>query len=103
MELTLLVAGHAQRQQQGKLTFQENVNRRVLLGWVRITGLENKQHWKYDKLLAHLANVITGYPSDGKPNAFTWPTAAGVSGGLEGMRVSIRFAIARISIVKSIS
>ncbi|KAK6061562.1 hypothetical protein COOONC_00772 [Cooperia oncophora] len=73
----------AQRQKQIKLTFQEHVNRRVLLEWVRTTGLENKHNWKYDKLLANLTNVITGYSSDGKPNALTWPTAAGMSGGIE--------------------
>ncbi|EYB85899.1 hypothetical protein Y032_0289g1517 [Ancylostoma ceylanicum] len=46
-------------QQRRKEQFQENTNRRVLVEWVRITGLRNPQRWKYDRLLEHLAKVIS--------------------------------------------
>ncbi|KAK6045284.1 hypothetical protein COOONC_17211 [Cooperia oncophora] len=41
--------------------FQENVHKKVLLEWVRITGLENKNKWRLDRLLAHFAHSILGY------------------------------------------
>ncbi|KAK6014562.1 hypothetical protein OSTOST_20052, partial [Ostertagia ostertagi] len=41
--------------------FQEYINKRALLEWVRITGCENPHKWKYDKLLPNLANAIVSY------------------------------------------
>ncbi|KAK5971978.1 hypothetical protein GCK32_010004 [Trichostrongylus colubriformis] len=73
-----------------KKVFQENVNKRVLLEWVRITGLENKNKWKYDRLLAHLANVITGYTCENK-SAFTWPTSAGTYKGIAAIRAKVSY------------
>ncbi|KAK6046573.1 hypothetical protein COOONC_15921 [Cooperia oncophora] len=68
--------------------FQEHINKRVLVEWVRITGLDNKAKWKLDRLLSYLSNTITGYT--GTENAFTWPTFAGVSGGIPARKFLTR-------------
>ncbi|KAK6048473.1 hypothetical protein COOONC_14022, partial [Cooperia oncophora] len=73
-------------------SFQETINKRVLLEWVRIVGLENKNKWKFERLLAHLANVIIGYPSDSsKLSAFTWPTSAGIHDGIAAIRAKVSY------------
>ncbi|KAK6045039.1 hypothetical protein COOONC_17456 [Cooperia oncophora] len=66
--------------------FQENVNKKVLLEWVRITGLENKNKWRLDRLLAHFAHSILGY-SESKTAAFTWPVIAGLHRGIPAIRM----------------
>ncbi|VDP62758.1 unnamed protein product [Heligmosomoides polygyrus] len=42
------------------IQFQENINRRVLLDWVRIVWLPNPRKKKYDSLLEELAHDILG-------------------------------------------
>ncbi|KAK6044950.1 hypothetical protein COOONC_17545 [Cooperia oncophora] len=69
--------------------YQEHINKRVLVEWVRITGLDNKAKWKLDRLLSYLSNTITGYT--GTENVFTWPTFA-VSGGIPAYRAKVSYA-----------
>ncbi|EYB91968.1 hypothetical protein Y032_0200g1709 [Ancylostoma ceylanicum] len=78
-------------QQRRKEQFQENTNRRVLVEWVRITGLRNPQRWKYDRLLEHLAKVITKYQGDNKPMPFTWPAPAGEYNGMTAYRAKVSY------------
>lgn len=53
----LTVEAHIQRKRLE--AFQENNNKRVLVDWVRITGLRNLNRWKYDRLLEHPAKANT--------------------------------------------
>ncbi|VDO26111.1 unnamed protein product [Heligmosomoides polygyrus] len=56
--------------------YQDQVNRKVLLEWVRITGLAVPQKANYDAILLDFAQKILEYPSD-RPNPFSWPVQAG--------------------------
>ncbi|VDL66804.1 unnamed protein product [Nippostrongylus brasiliensis] len=56
--------------------YQDQLNRKVLIDWVRITGLEVQRRTNYDSILQDLAERILGYPKD-LPRAFSWPTMAG--------------------------
>ncbi|CAJ0603476.1 unnamed protein product [Cylicocyclus nassatus] len=70
--------------------FQENINKRVLLDWVRIVGLENPHKKTYNRVLADFAHNILKYPSD-KPLPFSWPTGAGVFKGISAIRARISY------------
>ncbi|KAK6056962.1 hypothetical protein COOONC_05523 [Cooperia oncophora] len=73
-----------------KRKFPRYINKRVLIEWVRITGLDNKAKWKLDRLVAYLANIITGYSAN-TDNAFSWPTYAGVSGNIPAYRAKVSY------------
>ncbi|VDO26485.1 unnamed protein product [Heligmosomoides polygyrus] len=70
--------------------FQENVNRRVLLDWVRVTGLPTNKKKSYDQLLSSLAYDILEYPRE-KPEPFSWATQAGFYGNHEAIRARLTY------------
>ncbi|KAL6723598.1 hypothetical protein Aduo_018583 [Ancylostoma duodenale] len=72
-------------QKNRKELHQEHINRRVLVSWVRITGLA-----KIDKLLGELAYTITKYPEE-KSNAFSWPTRAGTHHDIPAIRGCVSY------------
>ncbi|KAL6739002.1 hypothetical protein Aduo_012495 [Ancylostoma duodenale] len=59
--------------------FQENVNKKALIDWVRITGLPNLRKRNLDRLLDDFARDILKYPSE-HATPFSWPTGAGFYG-----------------------
>ncbi|KAL6742021.1 hypothetical protein Aduo_015221 [Ancylostoma duodenale] len=77
-------------QENRKATFKEHINRRVLVNWVRITGLPSPKKWRLDRLLRELSLNITKYP-EGRPPAFSWPTGAGVSRDLPAYRACVSY------------
>ncbi|CAJ0595381.1 unnamed protein product [Cylicocyclus nassatus] len=70
--------------------FQESVNRKVLIEWVRVLGLRNPHKRTYDKVLADFSENILKYPKD-RPLAFSWPTGAGVHKGIPAIRAKISY------------
>ncbi|KAL6729562.1 hypothetical protein Aduo_000606 [Ancylostoma duodenale] len=81
--------------------FQEITNKRVLVDWVRITGLRNPHKWKYDRLLEHLARVITKYQGDGHPMPFTWPAPAGEHAGIPAYRARVSYPFWRYFVLQA--
>ncbi|EYC19394.1 hypothetical protein Y032_0024g1061 [Ancylostoma ceylanicum] len=69
-----------------KLLYQDSVNKKVLLEWIRITGLENPRKKNYDKLLKDFVYEILRYPSD-RAAPLSWPTGAGTFGNIQAIRV----------------
>ncbi|WKY07654.1 hypothetical protein Q1695_007259 [Nippostrongylus brasiliensis] len=56
---------------------QEHINRKTLIDWVRISGLEiPKKKMNYDEILQSFATNVIQYPSE-RPSPFSWPTQAG--------------------------
>ncbi|WKY02643.1 hypothetical protein Q1695_016144 [Nippostrongylus brasiliensis] len=70
--------------QEKQKNFQEQINRRVLVNWVRITGYQSKRKG-LDSILEELSNEVLGYPKD-QGKAFSWPAPAGVSDGVPAYR-----------------
>ncbi|CAJ0591301.1 unnamed protein product [Cylicocyclus nassatus] len=70
--------------------FQDSVNKKVLLEWVRITGLANPHKRSFDRVLLDFSNNILKYPKD-KPIAFSWSTAAGISKEITAIRAKITY------------
>ncbi|CAJ0589689.1 unnamed protein product [Cylicocyclus nassatus] len=68
--------------------FQENVNKKALIDWVRVTGLPNPRKRKIDRLLEDFATDILKY---NKPQPFSWPVPAGTHGGLLAIRARITY------------
>ncbi|CAJ0591083.1 unnamed protein product [Cylicocyclus nassatus] len=68
--------------------FQENVNKKALIDWVRITGLPNPRRRKLDRLLEDFTSDILKY-THGSP--FSWPVPAGNQGGLLAIRARITY------------
>ncbi|WKX95511.1 hypothetical protein Q1695_012177 [Nippostrongylus brasiliensis] len=54
---------------------QEN-NRKTLIDWVRVTGLNITKKISYDQILQDFATKIVEYPFD-CPSPFSWPVQAG--------------------------
>ncbi|RCN25340.1 hypothetical protein ANCCAN_28949 [Ancylostoma caninum] len=73
-----------------KQQFQESVNKKVLLEWVRITGLPNPRKKPFDKVLNEFAVDVLKYPKE-KALAFAWPTAAGQTGSIVAMRAKVSY------------
>ncbi|VDO80203.1 unnamed protein product [Heligmosomoides polygyrus] len=70
--------------------FQENINKKVLIDWVRVLGLPNPKKKKYDQVLEEFAKDILKYPME-KGNPFSWPTYAGEYGNHSAIRVRISY------------
>ncbi|WKX95995.1 hypothetical protein Q1695_012447 [Nippostrongylus brasiliensis] len=70
--------------------FQEHVNRRVLIDWIRITGLSNPRRRSFDNILEEFAFDVIGYPRE-NGNPFSWPTHAGVFGNSPAIRAKITY------------
>ncbi|VDP62575.1 unnamed protein product [Heligmosomoides polygyrus] len=70
--------------------FQEHINRKVLIDWIRILGLPNPHRKKFDVLLEEFAKEILGYPRD-QPSPFSWPTNAGTYANHTAIRVRITY------------
>ncbi|KAL6723837.1 hypothetical protein Aduo_018798 [Ancylostoma duodenale] len=52
---------------------------------------KNPNRWKYDRLLEHLAKVITRYSGEGRPMPFTWPAPAGEHSRIPAYRVKVSY------------
>ncbi|CAJ0592741.1 unnamed protein product [Cylicocyclus nassatus] len=74
-----------------KQQYQENINRKALIDWVRVTGLRNQRKRKMDNLLEDLSTDIIRYPTS-KGAAFSWPAPAGISGGILAVRARVTYA-----------
>ncbi|CAJ0591205.1 unnamed protein product [Cylicocyclus nassatus] len=70
--------------------YQENVNKKVLIDWVRLTGLPNPRRRKLDVLLNDFAQDIVKYPSS-RGTAFTWPSPAGFYGNHMAIRARMSY------------
>ncbi|RCN40930.1 hypothetical protein ANCCAN_13127 [Ancylostoma caninum] len=70
--------------------FQENVNKKTLIDWVRITGLVNPGKRKLDRLLDDFARDILKYPRE-HPTPFSWPTTAGYYGNCMAIRTRMTY------------
>lgn len=87
--------------------FQEHINRKVLIDWIKNFGLPNPQRKKFDVLLEEFAKEILitilarnnqveekemiemfRYPRD-QPSPFSWPTNAGIYANNTAIRVSL--------------
>ncbi|WKY02642.1 hypothetical protein Q1695_016144 [Nippostrongylus brasiliensis] len=75
--------------QEKQKNFQEQINRRVLVNWVRITGYQSKRKG-LDSILEELSNEVLGYPKD-QGKAFSWPAPAGVSDGVPAYRAQVSY------------
>ncbi|CAJ0594594.1 unnamed protein product [Cylicocyclus nassatus] len=73
-----------------KESYQDSVNKKVLLEWVTVTGLENPRKKPYDRILNDFAVKVLKYPVE-KPMAFTWPTSAGMSNNIQAIRAKVSF------------
>ncbi|KAL6723329.1 hypothetical protein Aduo_018346 [Ancylostoma duodenale] len=71
-------------------TFQENVNKKTLINWIRITGLVNPGKRKLDKLLEDFARDILRYPTE-FPHPFSWPTTAGFAGNCTAIKTRMSY------------
>ncbi|KAL6724037.1 hypothetical protein Aduo_018971 [Ancylostoma duodenale] len=70
--------------------FQENVNKKALIDWVRITGLPNLRKRNLDRLLDDFARDILKYPSE-HATPFSWPTGAGFYGNHLAIRARMSY------------
>ncbi|KAL6742019.1 hypothetical protein Aduo_015219 [Ancylostoma duodenale] len=73
-----------------KKAFQDSINKKVLLEWVRVTGLPIPRKKSFDRILQEFALDILKYLRD-KPLAFSWPTAAGMTGNILAMRAKVSY------------
>ncbi|CAJ0604803.1 unnamed protein product [Cylicocyclus nassatus] len=70
--------------------FQEQMNRRILIDWVRITGLKNPYRKKLDRLLDDFGKDVLKVPEELK-DWFAWPAPAGKKGDILAIRVQISY------------
>ncbi|KAL6726422.1 hypothetical protein Aduo_016677 [Ancylostoma duodenale] len=89
----------AESSQERKQIFQDSINKKVLLEWVRVTGLPNPRKKPFDRILQELAVDILKYPKE-KPIAFSWPTAAGMTGNILAIRAKISYDFWRFFITE---
>ncbi|RCN26096.1 hypothetical protein ANCCAN_28184 [Ancylostoma caninum] len=89
----------AESSQERKQIFQDSINKKVVLEWVRVTGLPNPRKKPFDRILQELAVDILKYPRE-KPIAFSWPTAAGMTGNILAIRAKISYDFWRFFITE---
>ncbi|VDL74991.1 unnamed protein product [Nippostrongylus brasiliensis] len=78
-------------------SYQERINAKVLMEWVRISGLPNQKKASFDQVLQDFAERILEYPKD-LPRAFSWPSSAGLTNGGHAIRpMSPPTAVVRLS------
>ncbi|VDL74988.1 unnamed protein product [Nippostrongylus brasiliensis] len=74
--------------------YQDQVNRKVLLEWVRITGLTVPPRANFDLVLKDFAVNILEYPSDA-PQPFSWPVQAGFTSTGPAIRAKMSYTFWR--------
>ncbi|EYC11497.1 hypothetical protein Y032_0050g1943 [Ancylostoma ceylanicum] len=70
--------------------YQEHINKRVLVDWIRIVGLDNPKKWRPEKLLNAFARDVLKYPEE-KHAPFSWPVPAGFQRGVQAYRARVDY------------